>query len=366
MTFELEIIPKEAWETTVEHPVPIPLPAEYNFLHHTAGSVDVGGNGQWIDDAQQVDRVSEGRGFADISYSHLGSQSGVVLEGRGWGVAGAHTITDTGFSFNKIAHAFAAFGNFENTRPSAELLESIAQWHAFSIVKGYTARGRLRYHAQVRSTACPGKHLIAKMGAINERANQIIDNPEMRNTMSSTVIPTEKHQIEEIQRRLVANDYDLGTFGPSRDGVDGDWGNLTQIAWDAYTQPLAHLARISQDESDLEDKITELEDTLVYVDELKQELEGKVKDLGKANANIDELGNTLDTAKRNANQLATELAKSDVDLTDALQRLSASNLSITILDARIEELETSDGASDIIVDWQKANLAMSQWLKARE
>jgi len=38
----------------------------------------------------------------------------------------------------------------------------------------------------------------------------------------------------EIQRKLKEAGYDLGTYGPNKDGVDGVMGNRTKLAYDAY------------------------------------------------------------------------------------------------------------------------------------
>lgn len=37
--------------------------------------------------------------------------------------------------------------------------------------------------------------------------------------------------VEELQKGMVAAGYDLGTYGPNSDGVDGDWGAKSAAAW---------------------------------------------------------------------------------------------------------------------------------------
>ena len=37
-----------------------------------------------------------------------------------------------------------------------------------------------------------------------------------------------------MQKKLKAAGYDLGSFGPEGDGIDGKWGKKTQTAYDAY------------------------------------------------------------------------------------------------------------------------------------
>jgi peptidoglycan hydrolase-like protein with peptidoglycan-binding domain len=41
-------------------------------------------------------------------------------------------------------------------------------------------------------------------------------------------------KVIEIQKMLKSKGYDLGTFGPNKDGIDGVMGAKTQAALDAY------------------------------------------------------------------------------------------------------------------------------------
>ena len=45
---------------------------------------------------------------------------------------------------------------------------------------------------------------------------------------------SEDPSVLEIQRKLKEAGYDLGTYGPNKDGVDGVMGNRTKLAYDAY------------------------------------------------------------------------------------------------------------------------------------
>ena len=40
--------------------------------------------------------------------------------------------------------------------------------------------------------------------------------------------------VESLQRLLIGHGYDLGTYGPNRDGVDGDFGQATEDALTAF------------------------------------------------------------------------------------------------------------------------------------
>jgi len=62
---------------------------------------------------------------------------------------------------------------------------------------------------------------------INENTNT---DPKPKPSQSSK-LPLKKgskgEEVKQLQRFLIAEGYDIGMFGVNRDGVDGDFGNLT-------------------------------------------------------------------------------------------------------------------------------------------
>jgi hypothetical protein len=70
-------------------------------------------------------------------------------------------------------------------------------------------------HADFGKPACPGDVLMQQIEILRREPS------ELSSRMPSTV--------EEWQRALVLLGFDLGTAGPAHDGVDGDWGQKSDV-----------------------------------------------------------------------------------------------------------------------------------------
>lgn len=222
-TIDLAIIPNTVWGEERHNLPGIKQPARWNFLHHSVTAVDLNNNQVWADDLARLDDIADSRGFTTISYSFAADTSGQVWAARGWGRTQAATR-----GYNSTSHSIVAIGNYDTTRPSAELVEAIAKWHAYSIANGHTTNGDLRAHRSVSSTACPGRYLVAALPEINTRAQQLLGNEPM---------PTDNTaRITRIQKALIAAGYKLPKFG-----ADGDLGDETE---QAITTALADLAKL--------------------------------------------------------------------------------------------------------------------------
>ena len=154
----MELVRRSGWGAADPRgkPVPIPTPVRDLFLHHTV-TPDEGP--RTVRSIQQFHMDT--RGWNDIAYTWLYSpKQRMFFEGRGPGVAGAHTR-----GHNKTSHAVAVLGNFEVDRPPAHVIEDLANWARWH----GTAYGPVRYrgHRDVGATACPGKHLYAMLRDIN-------------------------------------------------------------------------------------------------------------------------------------------------------------------------------------------------------
>lgn len=168
----MKILPRSAWSARPpkrRHTITTPTPELW--LHHTAGAEDAGHDGRWADDVAGIQRFHQDmRGWTDIAYSFLVDASGQVWEGRGPGIAGGHTK-----GRNTVSHGICAIGNYDQTEPSEELLESLAQLVAHGLLAGWWATTITGGHREApgAATACPGRHLMAKMGSVNARAAEI-------------------------------------------------------------------------------------------------------------------------------------------------------------------------------------------------
>jgi hypothetical protein len=130
------------------------------FLHYTAALSD-----QQADHRNCVGRVQgiqafhqgPSRGWSDVGYSFLYCQHGVVFEGRGWGVVGAHTV-----GYNDSAHAFCFLGGDRDGRDDlTDQGRAAVSWLIREAFRRHPEGQRVRGHGDVNSTACPGAELRA-------------------------------------------------------------------------------------------------------------------------------------------------------------------------------------------------------------
>ncbi len=151
-----------------------------SFVHHTVNANDYSAN--------QVPSILrsiyayhvQGRGWSDIGYNFLVDRFGRVWEGR-WGgigraVIGAHTL-----GYNEESFAMSAIGNFENVQPRKAMLRAYSRLYAWKLsLYGVAAQSTVRIdgdsfravngHRDAASTACPGRHLYARLGRIRTTA----------------------------------------------------------------------------------------------------------------------------------------------------------------------------------------------------
>lgn len=149
----------------------IPCPTPRLWLHHTAGPASTGPAVIAATQKFHMDPKPHGRGWNDIAYSFLVEVDGTAWEGRGAGVAGGHTAGD-----NTRSHAICAVGNFDTRPVPPEMVEGIAQLVAHGHIFGWWPNRITGGHRQApgASTACPGKHLYARIPDINRRAAEIL------------------------------------------------------------------------------------------------------------------------------------------------------------------------------------------------
>lgn len=129
------------------------LPAREVFIHHTVTRP----TSDPIADARTVDHISKQR-FGRRTYSWLVHPDGTVIEYAGTTI-GAHTLRH-----NSTAVAVSFIGNFEQDQPTPAALDAAAWLIESQTQAGVIAAGApVRPHRDVYATACPGRHLIARI-----------------------------------------------------------------------------------------------------------------------------------------------------------------------------------------------------------
>lgn len=147
-------------------------------VHHTAGSNDYSASAS----ASVIRGIyayhTKTLGWCDIGYNFLVDKYGKTYEGRSGGmylpVHGAHAT-----SWNTNTVGVSIMGNFETATPSAAVMESVSKVLAWKLEANYrnpkakvTLAGKSVYtifgHGDVMSTACPGKNVRSRMGALRD------------------------------------------------------------------------------------------------------------------------------------------------------------------------------------------------------
>ncbi|XP_043072718.1 peptidoglycan recognition protein 5 isoform X2 [Puntigrus tetrazona] len=102
------------------------------------------------------------RGFDDIGYNFLISGDGMVYEGRGWGIVGAHAKEH---NFHSVGVAF--MGNF-NEFPSAASKSALLRLLQVGVLRGHVQPNFVLVgHRDVAKTECPGNNLYAVLPKLN-------------------------------------------------------------------------------------------------------------------------------------------------------------------------------------------------------
>ncbi|XP_043072719.1 peptidoglycan recognition protein 5 isoform X3 [Puntigrus tetrazona] len=103
------------------------------------------------------------RGFDDIGYNFLISGDGMVYEGRGWGIVGAHAKEH---NFHSVGVAF--MGNFNEEFPSAASKSALLRLLQVGVLRGHVQPNFVLVgHRDVAKTECPGNNLYAVLPKLN-------------------------------------------------------------------------------------------------------------------------------------------------------------------------------------------------------
>ena len=153
------------------------------FVHHTVNANDY--------TEAQVPAIMrsiyayhvKSRGWSDIGYNFLVDRFGRIWEGRFGGidkpVVGAHTL-----NYNDYSFAMSAIGNFDTVEPPDVMLRAYGQLFAWKLSLhgvnpastsqkvGRSTFQAINGHRDAGSTACPGRHLYAKLPLIRSYASQ--------------------------------------------------------------------------------------------------------------------------------------------------------------------------------------------------
>ncbi|XP_028651882.1 peptidoglycan recognition protein 5 isoform X1 [Erpetoichthys calabaricus] len=134
---------------------PMKVPSNMVIIHHTAMDSCLESS-SCIEQLRQIQRLHmDTNGWNDIGYNFLIGQNGMVYEGRGWGIEGAHAK-----NYNNVALGIAIMGNFENEFPSLASLSSVQKVLQHGVLLDFLHPDFiLKTHRNVSNTKCPGENL---------------------------------------------------------------------------------------------------------------------------------------------------------------------------------------------------------------
>jgi hypothetical protein len=122
-------------------------------------------------DFRDIEAIGRAR-FGRFSYSWVVHPNGTAGEGAGLTVGahtGGHNSTSLGICF---------IGNYEQDRPTAASLNTAADIIRYLQVAGIVPREVvIRPHRDVKSTACPGRHLVAALPTLRDLVARPLPGP---------------------------------------------------------------------------------------------------------------------------------------------------------------------------------------------
>lgn len=171
-------------------------------IHHTASSADYAAS-TWSQAAANVKAIQAyhmyTNGWCDVGYNYLVTKEGWIFEGRGGGddVKGAHD------GFNCGSMGVASLGYFHTpvnnppTTAQLDALEELGAWKCdqqnidplgSSWYAGYGGvKENIYGHRDVKSTACPGDLLYAKLGEIRSGINARLSGTPTSGTLKGVL-----------------------------------------------------------------------------------------------------------------------------------------------------------------------------------
>ncbi|KAI5098308.1 peptidoglycan recognition protein 1, partial [Silurus meridionalis] len=163
------VMPRRAWKAMdVQVRERLHQPADKVIIHHTA-LWSCWSETQSIEQLIHIQQMHiHERSFTDIGYNFLVDQAGVLYEGRGWGVVGAHAKTH---NHNSVGVAF--MGNFNDESPSLKALSAVHALIQHGVARGYLQPSvEILGHRDVADTQCPGEKLYTSLHILKTPTDQ--------------------------------------------------------------------------------------------------------------------------------------------------------------------------------------------------
>lgn len=133
------------------------------FVHHSV-TAQLSPDASIAAEAEQMralESVGQSRFGTGISYNVLIFPSGRAYQGVSWNRRGTHTG-----GRNSTSRSICFAGNYETNQPTAAQISTAAAIYREGKQRWWTQDAPLRGHRDVSQTACPGRHLYARIDDI--------------------------------------------------------------------------------------------------------------------------------------------------------------------------------------------------------
>jgi len=161
------MVPRSAWALKPPHLEDIDVMGgfEHITVHHTAWAPG-GDKDAWFPTVEEIEHIQEfhqgeKRQWADIAYHWVIDRPGRVWQGRPMVYQGAHVK-----SHNLHNIGIVLLGNFDEQRPAAAQLTSLAAFLVFLRQVYHVPATEVFTHGELGQTSCPGKTLQAYMNRL--------------------------------------------------------------------------------------------------------------------------------------------------------------------------------------------------------
>lgn len=220
----------------------VPMSARrYFVVHYHGGEVR-----QQVGNAvpRNIEAIHLANGWSGIGYNWAVDQDGVIYEGHGWDLQGAHSPPH---NYDGIGVYFAIGGN---QRPSDAALAA-GRW-LYDEMARKTGRTPIKWwHGKDYATACPGPHLIdwvkAGMPTSGKTPGAGAPTNDTRTDLERLLDSMDETKLGDLIYGKVAeaidhsgNDFQAGSYAALRQQIDPDgtneWEGSTAnaAAWAAY------------------------------------------------------------------------------------------------------------------------------------
>lgn len=138
-------------------------PALEVFVHHsvTEQLADDASVAAEAEQMRAVESVGQSRFGTGISYNVVIFPSGRAYQGVSWNRRGTHTG-----GRNSTSRSICLAGNYETSTPTAAQISAAAAVYGVGRGRWWTQEAPMRGHRDVAQTACPGRHLYARLDDI--------------------------------------------------------------------------------------------------------------------------------------------------------------------------------------------------------